>query len=234
MAKPKSGKPEKSGPGIIGTSYLLAYNGLQVVGWSYLLFQVARHYLSGKGNDTIWEEVKPTVIVFQNAAVLEILNVAVGLVKSNLMITIFQVLSRVMVVCGVLLATPTGPLSPGMPLMLFAWAVTEIIRYSYYALNIVNFVPYALVWCRYTFFIALYPIGVTGELLCFYWAQHYVAKTKAWSYELPNTLNFTFSYNYFLLAVMFSYIPLFPQMYMHMVNQRKKIIGGQTSEKKAK
>ncbi|KAG8286228.1 hypothetical protein J6590_065132 [Homalodisca vitripennis] len=93
--------------------------------------------MAGKSTDTLWTEVKLTVLVFQNAAVLEILHVAVGIVKSNLMLTIFQVFSRVMVVCGILLATPTAPLSNGLPLALVAWSVTEVIRYLYYALNIV-------------------------------------------------------------------------------------------------
>lgn len=79
---------------------------------------------------------------------VQIVNVAVGLVKSNLLLTIFQVFSRVMVVLGILLATPTAPLSFGLPLALTAWSVTEIIRYLYYALNIINFVPYLLIWCR--------------------------------------------------------------------------------------
>lgn len=60
---------------------------------------------------------------------------------------------------------------------------------------------------RYTFFIALYPLGVTGELLCFYWAQAHVQEHKSFSYELPNSFNFTFSYHYLLLFVMFLYIP---------------------------
>lgn len=79
---------------------------------------------------------------------------------------------------------------------------------------------------RYTTFIALYPIGVTGELLCFYWAQSYVKETQLWTVELPNAWNFTFSYFYFLWFIMALYIPLFPQMYMHMWAQRRKVLGG--------
>jgi hypothetical protein len=60
---------------------------------------------------------------------------------------------------------------------------------------------------RYTLFIALYPIGVTGELLCLYAAQAYVARKKVWSLEMPNAMNLTFSYHYFLLFIMFLYIP---------------------------
>ena len=54
--------------------------------------------------------------------------------------------------------------------MLFAWTLTEIIRYSYYTLNLMNTNVGIITWLRYTLFIVLYPIGVTGELLCYYFA----------------------------------------------------------------
>lgn len=82
-----------------------------------------------------------------------------------------------------------------------------------------------LTTCRYTTFIALYPIGVTGELLCLYWAQSYASSSKIWSIEMPNPLNFTFSYYYFLWIVMLAYIPMFPQLYLHMFALRKKVLG---------
>lgn len=161
----------------------------------------------------------------------QILHAATRIVPSNPVITTFQVLSRVMVVCGVVMATPTGKTSPGLPLALLAWSVTEIIRYGYYALNLVDAVPKLLVFLRYTTFIALYPIGVTGELLCFYWAQSFVRESKQWSIEMPNAASFTFSYFYFLWTVMALYIPLFPQMYLHMFAQRRKILGGGGAKK---
>ncbi|XP_054271448.1 very-long-chain (3R)-3-hydroxyacyl-CoA dehydratase hpo-8 [Macrosteles quadrilineatus] len=226
----RSAKTENK-PSLFANIYLFSYNFIQVFGWSYLLYQLVNHYTSGRTTDTLWNEVRLTVIIFQNAAVLEILNVAIGIVKSNLMLTTFQVFSRVMVVCGILLATPTAPLSPGLPLALLAWSVTEVIRYLYYALNIVGLVPYVLIWCRYTFFIALYPIGITGELLCMYAAQKFVGETQLWSVSLPNKYNFTFSYHYLIIYIMLLYIPLFPQLYLHMFGQRKKIIGTPQSAK---
>lgn len=47
--------------------------------------------------------------------------------------------------------------------MTLAWEVTEVIRYTYYALNILNIEPYPLLWLRYTTFYALYPIGAGSE-----------------------------------------------------------------------
>lgn len=54
-----------------------------------------------------------------------------------------------MVVCGVLLATPIGLTSPGVPFAILAWSITEIIRYGYYGLNLIKIVPHFLIWLRY-------------------------------------------------------------------------------------
>lgn len=61
--------------------------------------------------------------------------------------------------------------------------------------------------CRYTFFIVLYPMGVTGELLIIYAALPYVQKTGLYSVTLPNKYNFSFDYYTFLILIMISYIP---------------------------
>lgn len=232
--KPGTAKQNsKSGLSALSRGYLILYNGAQFAGWSYLLYQVIKHYATGNDITTLWDTVRPTVMIFQNAAVLEVFHVIWGLVKSSPVVTAMQVASRVMVVCGVLAATPTAPQSPGLPLLLFCWSITEIIRYLFYTLNLISYVPYAVVWCRYTFFYALYPFGVTGELLCFYAAQSFAKQTKLFSIELPNRANFTFSYHYLLLGIMASYVPLFPKMFFHMVSQRKKTIGGSSDKKEA-
>jgi len=220
---------------LIAKLYLLAYNFGQTAGWSYLLFQLFNYYLTDlKRTVSLWDYVGNTVIIFQNAAVLEIVHAATGIVPSNVVLTTFQVLSRVMLVCGVLLAAPVSIFSPGLPLALFAWSVTEIIRYGFYGFNLLKAVPSVLVWLRYTTFILLYPIGVTGELLCLYWAQDYARYNTIWSVEMPNPYNFTFSYYYFLWGVMLLYIPLFPQLYLHMFALRKKVLGKPAKDAGAK
>ncbi|BES98008.1 Hypothetical protein NTJ_10824 [Nesidiocoris tenuis] len=221
-SKPES-KKELSFP---VKTYLLLYNGVQVAGWSYVLYKAVIHYLTGGSTDALWSVVGPSLLLFQNAALLEVLNVMLGYVKSPFFITLIQVLSRVSIVSLILSSSPPAQLSLGLPCIVLAWSITEIVRYSFYALNLVNLVPQFLVWCRYTFFYALYPIGVTGELLLYYATQKYTAETGLYTYELPNPLNFTFSFRYCLIAVMLFYIPQFPQLYMYMIRQRKKTLGG--------
>ncbi|XP_053327600.1 very-long-chain (3R)-3-hydroxyacyl-CoA dehydratase 2 isoform X2 [Spea bombifrons] len=109
-------------------------------------------------------------------------------------------------------------------LFVAAWTVTEIVRYLFYTFSLLNHLPYIIKWARYTLFIALYPMGVTGELLTIYAALPFVKQRGLYSISLPNKYNFSFDYHAFLILVMVSYIPLFPQLYFHMLHQRRKVL----------
>ncbi|XP_053979371.1 very-long-chain (3R)-3-hydroxyacyl-CoA dehydratase hpo-8 [Hylaeus volcanicus] len=226
----KSKKSKKSGSS--GIIYLKIYNFAQVLGWCYILYKFLQSDFSSPTRATLWQNVKWPVVIFQHAAFLEVVHAALGLVKSNPILTAFQILSRVVVVSFVLLATPENyaASSFGLPLALSAWSITEIIRYLYYLTNLIEFVPYLLTWLRYTLFIGLYPIGVTGELLCIYSGVQYGLKhPQAFDYVFPSSWNY--AYYYLTIIIMLSYIPCFPMLYLHMFGQRRKILGGSTHKK---
>ena len=103
--------------------------------------------------------------------------------------------------------------------------MVEIVRYSYYATNLINVNIGLLTWLRYTLFIILYPMGVTGEVWCYFESLNYWKSSKAFSYDMPNTLNFTFKPYVLTLLVILFYLPGFPPMYFHMFAQRKKVLG---------
>jgi len=211
-------------------AYLVAYNTVQTLGWSYLLFQMINHFLSGGEVKDLYENTKLTLQIFQTGAVLEILHAMFGLVRSSVQVTFQQVFSRVYVTWAILYLLPTSQLSVGFPLLLFAWTVTEIIRYSMYAVSLVGTPPYFLTWLRYTFFIIAYPTGVSGELFCQYTGMLYAQEHDILSVHLPNKLNGTFSFPLIILGIMLLYIPLFPPMYLHMFGQRKKVLGAKKEE----
>lgn len=71
------------------------------------------------------------------------------------------------------------------------------------------------IYFRYSTFIILYPIGVTGELLCLYFAQKEAGDTGYLSIFMPNMWNVIFRYNYFLILIMSLYIP---RKYYHRFN----------------
>ncbi|KAB0798166.1 hypothetical protein PPYR_09159 [Photinus pyralis] len=210
--------------------YLFFYNLIETVGWSYILYLLVIHFTFAT-DGSLYESIKTPLFIFQNAAVLEIFHAVFRLVPSSPSVTIQQVFSRVMLVCGVLMLSRDAQLGIGLPLILAAWSVTEIIRYGYYTLNLVNAVPQFLLWLRYTLFIGLYPLGVTGELLCIYAACMEFRRNNYGVVTLPNYLNVTFNYPYLLMFLMALYIPLFPPLYMHMFGQRKKVLGKTSTTK---
>ena len=118
-------------------------------------------------------------------------------------------------------------------MMIIAWCVAEIVRYWYYALSLVDKVPYLLTWCRYTFFTFLYPIGVSGELLTIYSVLPIITATGMYSLSLPNKWNVAFNYPIFLMLYMAGYVPYLPKLYMHMMKQRSKMLGKAEGEKKS-
>jgi len=206
-------------------TYLVAYNSIQTLGWSFLLFQMATHLFSGGDVATLYANTKLSLQIFQTGAVLEIFHAIFGLVRSSVQVTTQQVFSRVYVVWAILYMCPTSQLSIGFPLLLFAWTITEIIRYSMYAVSLVGNPPFFLTWLRYTFFIIAYPVGVSGELICMYAALLQALQQDILSLQLPNMLNVTFSFPLIILGIMLAYIPLFPPMYLYMFGQRKKVLG---------
>ena len=55
--------------------------------------------------------------------------------------------------------------SPAYVTMLSAWTLTEMVRYLFYALSVVDLKVGMVTWLRYTLFIVLYPIGAGSELV---------------------------------------------------------------------
>ncbi|KAG7147229.1 very-long-chain (3R)-3-hydroxyacyl-CoA dehydratase like protein [Verticillium longisporum] len=121
--------------------------------------------------------------------------------------------------------------------MLLAWSVTEVIRYSYFALTLSGLQPRVLVWLRYNTFFLLYPIGIASDGLqpkALVWLRYntffvlypigiasecalvYLAAEPAKAYgELVPYLS------YAILAI---YVPGSYILYTYMMKQRRKVM----------
>lgn len=220
--------------------YLIVYNATLFLGWSAIFIGMCSVMSDGRslleeGEQPelflkLYQRVETLLKISQTAAILEIIHCIVKIVPSSPVLTGFQVLSRLFVLWMVTDLVPSTQKAPGVMLYLFCWTITEIIRYSYYFLNILESVPYFLMWCRYTFFFVLYPVGVAGELITIFSSLPVVKKTGFLSLTMPNSFNFSFNYYTFLLFVIFCYVPIFPQLYCHMIAQRKKFIGSKNKD----
>jgi very-long-chain (3R)-3-hydroxyacyl-CoA dehydratase len=150
--------------------------------------------------------------IAQGLAVMEIIHAFLKWVKSPVGSTIAQVSSRLLVV--VLINVFIGDESlasvihPGVIICSIAWGITELVRYSFYLLSLFDRQPPALLWMRYTFFIALYPLGVMGEW--FILAAPIVMKGISFS-----------AYTIFLVLAFLSYAYYFPILYRYMWKQRR-------------
>ena len=216
----------------IGKAYLFVYNLVMCIGWTYGLVTFYSHVMSsGQLVANSWNTVALSITIFQTIQSIEVLHCILGLVPSDPVQTAMQILSRLVVVWGILRPVEESRSSIGVPLLITAWSIAELTRYIYYALNIYNIVPYILTWARYTFFIALYPMGVSGELLTIIAALPTIQAKSLYAIKLPNALNISFYYEYALIAIMLSYIPFFPQLYFYMLRQRSKFLGPQVAKK---
>uniref|UniRef100_A0A3Q1HD00 Very-long-chain (3R)-3-hydroxyacyl-CoA dehydratase n=1 Tax=Anabas testudineus TaxID=64144 RepID=A0A3Q1HD00_ANATE len=214
-----AGLKKKRGPGALATAYLVIYNVVMTAGWLVIAVGLVRAYLARGSYHGLYYSIEKPLKWF-----LSLVFIA-GIVPSSVVLTGFQVMSRVFLTWAVTHSVREVQSEDSVLLFVTAWTVTEIIRYSFYTFSLLNHLPYLIKWARYTFFIVLYPMGVTGELLTIYAALPYVQKTGLYSVTLPNKYNFSFDYYTFLILIMISYIPLFPQLYFHMIRQRKKVLG---------
>jgi len=212
-------------------AYLLLYNVALAAGWSSIAWAAIREWSASKDLKHIYRATEKSLFLFQTMAILEIIHPIVGLVKTSVITTMFQVSSRLFIIWGVLGPVPRTQHSIGFILLLTAWSITEILRYSYYAFSQLNMAPYVLTYLRYTLFIVLYPIGVTGEIMSIIRALPIVKDTDLYSWGMPNSWNISLNYYYVLILVLPAYVIIFPQLYSHMFRQRSKIIGRKSPEK---
>lgn len=212
--------------------YLVLYNAFQLLGWAAILLKTAQGIIAGASYSQLYDSVELELQIFQTAAILEVIHAMVGFVRSPVGTTLMQVFSRVSVVWLILYKVIASRDSVGVPMLLVAWSITEVVRYSFYALSLMNSVPKLLVWMRYTFFIVLYPMGALGEVLTIIAALPEVAVKKHFTVEMPNMVNMGFSYWWYLIAICLLYIPGFPQMYFYMFGQRKKVLSVEASKKR--
>ncbi|CAO3627729.1 unnamed protein product [Mucor fragilis] len=211
MAKPVEQK-QKRGPSGLLKSYLIAYNFASLAGWAYVLFLAVAQVASTGSYENVFEVTWPVLIVVQSTALFEIVHALLGWVRTPIMTTIMQVFSRIFLIWAVNYPFPQIHSHWSYTTMVISWSIAEVVRYSYYATNLASSVPAFITWARYTFFLVLYPTGISSELIMIYQSLPYVK--AAWG-DL---------YYYAYIAVIILYAPGSPVMYNHMRIQRNKYL----------
>lgn len=184
------------------------YFFINYLSWSILFYHFIIEAKSLQiDNRRLWNRIQPTLYIFQTIQLVEVYHCVIGLVPSSPVVTFQQIFTKLMIIWGIACPFSTPKESFGILMVTGCWSIAEITRYLYYSLNILNAVPYVLTWCRYSFFIILYPFGVMGELLIIYSSLNEIASNPKLSYTLPNFLNVSFYLHFLLIFIMFLYIP---------------------------
>ncbi|XP_066289294.1 very-long-chain (3R)-3-hydroxyacyl-CoA dehydratase 1-like [Branchiostoma lanceolatum] len=225
--------PGKARPplGPIVRSWLVFYNAASAVGWAYVLFLFFRHLLHTLPSHTWYEGVygavkDPLKAFLPLSLILEVLHAATGLVPSGVVPTALQMSARVFMVWGVAHLVPKIQTTVYISLFVVPWCVAEVTRYPYYVTAVLGIKSEVLLWCRYTLFIVLYPLGMFGEALTMYAALGPIKEGALHLAGIPSNLQGAFQYYYyFVLVLLLAWMPCWWPIYMHMFRQRKKALG---------
>ena len=85
-------------------------------------------------------------------------------------------------------------------------------------------------WLRYSIFIFLYPLGITGEARCYYGGIQWMTENEdsivvnKWQYLMPNGLNFEITLRAYLIGAIVCIFGFGSQLYQHMMKQRRKAL----------
>mmetsp|Transcript_42488 Transcript_42488/g.104426 ORF Transcript_42488/g.104426 Transcript_42488/m.104426 type:complete len:195 (+) Transcript_42488:3-587(+) len=186
----------------------------------------------------LWKAAGPGISKWQWFAVMEVVHAGLGMVRSPVGTTGVQVFSRLVLVevlNGLSVKQAEG-VAPFIAAMSIAWSVTEVVRYPFYGLGILGMCPKFLTFLRYTLFLVLYPMGVSGEMGVLNKTLPQLAaalpETKGWL--LRNVLQPGLSSAHAWPTVCAIYALCFPPLYFYMLGQRKKVLGGKPKGSKEK
>uniref|UniRef100_A0A8C7D5G3 Very-long-chain (3R)-3-hydroxyacyl-CoA dehydratase n=1 Tax=Oncorhynchus kisutch TaxID=8019 RepID=A0A8C7D5G3_ONCKI len=152
---------KKRGPGALATAYLVIYNVVMTAGWLVIAVGLVRAYLARGSYHGLYYSIEKPLKFFQTGALLEVLHCAVGIVPSSVVLTGFQVLSRVFLTWAVTHSVREVQNEDSVLLFVSAWTITEIIRYSFYTFSLLNHLPYLIKWARVS--SALLPHDASEE-----------------------------------------------------------------------
>jgi very-long-chain (3R)-3-hydroxyacyl-CoA dehydratase len=148
---------------LVLVAYLFLYNIVACAGWAYLLYLTVTSFQNGLTPQEFWQVVEVPLKVVQTLALLEVVHAVLRIVPSQVMATLMQVSSRLIVLWGIMNASADSRAHWSLYLTVASWSLVEVPRYLFYALNLyVADVPLPLLQLRYSLFIILYPSGISG------------------------------------------------------------------------
>ncbi|RVW66172.1 Very-long-chain (3R)-3-hydroxyacyl-CoA dehydratase 2 [Vitis vinifera] len=157
--------------------YLLAYNSLQALGWAVSLSRILSSFLDTRSFNGAYASAGDLVCLLQTVSFLEVVHGAIGLVPSGVLLPLMQWGGRTHFLLAIVRRIVEVQELPSVFITFIAWSISEVIRYSHYALHCMGSCPSCITYLRYTAFILLYPVGVApGEMWLMYQALPFIKR----------------------------------------------------------
>lgn len=208
--------------------YLFSYNAAQLYLWGHVLFRIAIAFafsVPEYGKQSPLPLFDASISYAQRGQILawlEVLHAAVGLAGGGVGAPFIQCLGRYVMLIHVVVPIRFMHSAWVTVVMIFAWAVADVVRYTFYLRALVAHQWPMLLWLRYSLFLALYPVGIISEWLVYWFTLDYVDETGLYAVRLPNSWNFAFDFGVWNRVVLVIYFYFGPFMFLHMLKQRRR------------
>ncbi|XP_043120098.1 very-long-chain (3R)-3-hydroxyacyl-CoA dehydratase [Puntigrus tetrazona] len=202
--------------------FLFMYNLVQFLGYSWIFVNMTvRLFILGQDSfyDT-FHTIADVMYFCQMLAIMEVINPAIGLVKTGVMPAFIQVMGRNFILFVIFGTLDDMQNKPVVFFVFYLWSMIEIFRYPFYMLACIDTEWKLLTWLRYTIWIPLYPLGVLAEAVAVIQSIPIFDETKLLSIPLPKAIGTSLSFSYILqLYLVIMFLGLFIN-FRHLFKQR--------------
>ncbi|GMG98229.1 hypothetical protein Nepgr_000069 [Nepenthes gracilis] len=212
----------------LSSFYLFTYNSLQAFGWAISLYRILVSLALTNSLNTAYASAGDSVCLLQTISFLEVIHGALGIVRTGVLLPLMQWGGRIHFLLAIVRGIGEVQDSPLVFVIFAAWSLSEVIRYSHYALTCIGKCPYWVTSLRYTAFIFLYPVGVAGEMWLMY---HALPRMKLKNLYADYFAFLPFSYYNFIEVLLVVYPILWLKLYLHLLKQRHSKLGKQHDKK---
>uniref|UniRef100_A0AAR2M0J7 Very-long-chain (3R)-3-hydroxyacyl-CoA dehydratase n=1 Tax=Pygocentrus nattereri TaxID=42514 RepID=A0AAR2M0J7_PYGNA len=192
--------------------YLFMYNLVQFLGFSWIFVNMTvRLFILGQDSfyDT-FHTIADVMYFCQMLAVIEVINPALGLVKTGMMPAFIQVTGRNFILFVIIGSLEEMQNKPVVFFVFYLWSAIEIFRYPFYMLACIDTEWKTLTWLRYTIWMPLYPLGVLAEAVAVIQSIPIFDESKFLSIRLPEAMGSFLSFSYVLqLYLLLMFLGLF-------------------------
>jgi len=212
-------KTKKNNSELVKT-YLSVYNIVNAIGWIYLMFEVLWRLIYIQDSLSIavvWKNNNLLIFTLLLLVFLDIAHIYLGFVTPNAKVNVILLMHckvfRRFHLWLALFLFPESQQHPSVAWMLLSWAVLDIIRFPFYALNIWKLSPKFLYNLRYQSEILMYPIGLMCEF-----AVWVALLSNIWQYD---TLACRFYYAFVISYLLWRFYS-FPKNFSRMLSNVKQ------------